>query len=287
MYEVEHFLKVTNYTGESPQWNVEEQALYWVDLHRGNIYRYWPSKGTYEVFVLGVEVGAMCSRDSGGLILATSNGIAFWDSKTTQLDYVAKTDLQGGKTRFNDGKVDPQGRFWAGTQIQGGTEPVNALYRFDPDGTLHTMETEVILSNGLGWSPDSKTMYYNDSGRNVMYAYDFDPASGNISNRRVFHQFPSGEIIPDGLTVDSEGYIWCVMFRGYKIIRFSPSGAIDCEIRMPTRYTTSCIFGGENMDELYITTGWREDCETRAAFDGDLFRIKTNVKARPEPKFAG
>lgn len=290
MYEVEHLLATGNGLGESPQWNVEEKALYWVDIWAGTIYRFRPERGTYEIFNTGIPIGALSFRASGGLVLATRDGFAYWDSKEGKLDFIADTEAENKKSRFNDGKVDPQGRFWAGTMIQGSPEAVNSLYRLDPDGTVHTMETGVVLSNGLGWSPDNKTMYFNDSGKNVIYAYDFDPSTGNISNRRNFVQLPRGEIIPDGLTVDSKGYIWCVLFKGFKIIRYDPTGKIDREIRMPTRLTTSCIFGGDNMDELFITTACGEEREKHAReapFDGDLFRIQTDVKGIPEPKFAG
>ena len=287
MYEVEHILTTGNNLGESPQWTVEERALYWVDIMQGTIYRFWPAKGTYEVFNTGIPVGALSFRASGGLILATRDGFARWDSKSNKLNFIADPEADNERSRFNDGKVDRQGRFWAGTMIQGSSKAVNSLYRLDPDGTVHTMETGIVLSNGLGWSPDDKTMYFNDSGKNVIYAYDFNAESGSISNRRTFVQLPEGEIIPDGLTVDREGYVWCVLFRGYKIIRYDPEGKIAREIRMPTCFTTSCIFGGDNMDELYVTTAWRENRDKQAPFAGDLFRIQTDVKGLPEPKFAG
>lgn len=287
MYEVEHILTTGNNLGESPQWNVEEKALYWVDIEQGTIYRFCPAKGTYEIFNLGIPIGALSFRASGGLVLATRDGFACWDSKSGKLDFIADPEAGNKQSRFNDGKVDRQGRFWAGTMIQGSSEAVNSLYRLDPDGTVHTMETGIVLSNGLGWSPDDKTMYFTDSRKNVIYAYDFDAESGSISNRRIFVQLPRGEIIPDGLTVDREGYVWGVLFRGYKIVRYDPKGRIAREIRMPTRFTTSCTFGGDNMDELYVTTAWRENRDKQAPFAGDLFRIQTDVKGLPEPKFAG
>ncbi len=144
----------------------------------------------------------------------------------------------------------------------------------------------MVLTNGIGWSPDDKIMYYNDTRKHLMYAYDFDAGSGNISNRKIFIQY-SQDIDPDGLTVDSEGYIWCVLCRAYKIVRYAPSGKIDREILMPTIFTLSCIFGGKTLDELYVTTGWNVDKQRQAPFAGDLFRIQTDVKGLPEPKFAG
>ena len=286
MYEVEHILTLNNNLGESPQWNIEEKALYWIDLWPGRIYRYWPAKGTYEIFNTGIPIGALSFRASGGLILATRDGFAFWDAKSGKLDFIVDPEANNKRTRFNDGKVDRKGRFWAGTMVEGSNEADGSLYRLDPDGTVHTMETGIVLSNGIGWSPDDKTMYYNDTKKHVIYAYDFHSESGDISNRRNFVQF-SQDVDPDGLTVDREGYIWCALCKDYKVVRYDPAGKVDREIRMPTPFTLSCIFGGDNLDELYVTTGWNVDKEKQAPFAGDLFRIQTDVKGLPEPKFAG
>ena len=285
MYEVEHILSVENHIGESPQWNIEEQALYWIDLWPGIIYRYKPDSGLYQIFNLGIPIGAISFRASGGLVLATKDGFATWDSTTGRLEFISNPESDS-QFRFNDGKVDRQGRFWAGTMIEGSTEPVGSLYRLDPDLSVHTMDTGMILTNGIGWSPDNGTMYYNDTLKQCMYAYDFNATTGAITNRRIFIQYPP-DTNPDGLTVDSEGYIWCALCKAYKVVRYAPSGVIDREIQLPGIFTLSCIFGGKNLDELYVTTGWLENREKQQIFAGDLFRIKTDVKGLPEPASAG
>ena len=291
MYELEHILSAQNILGEGPLWNVEEQALYWVDLKGYTLHRLWPATQTHEVFDMGVRVGALAFRAFEGLVLATTNGFNYWEPKTNQMDFITNPIAGKEKASFNDGKVDRQGRFWAGSVTIGERKPQNALYRLDPNGKVHTMITGVTTSNGIGWSPDNKTMYFVDSWRYTIYAYDFDLETGTISNKRCFVKVPKEEgdfPIPDGLTVDSEGYVWCALFGGFRVVRYDPSGKIDREILLPVSHPTSCIFGGETLNELYITTARLTDEQSQTyPLAGDLFRVKTDVKGLPEPKFGG
>jgi sugar lactone lactonase YvrE len=287
MSAVEHVLAVQNKLGEGPIWDAEAQVLYWVDIEPGRFHRLDPATGEHEVFDVGLPLGALALRASGGLVMATRDGFAFWDPETGALRFIADPEADRPGARFNDGAVDRQGRFWAGTLGQG---PNSSLYRLDPDGSVHTMETGVTTSNGIGWSPDDRTMYYTDSPLRVIYAYDFDPATGAIENRRPFIHTPDEEGVPDGLTVDSEGFIWSARWRGWKVTRYDPEGKPEREIRMPVQYPTSCTFGGPGLDELYITSAWtrlseaeREE-QTQA---GDLFRLRAGVKGLEEPRFLG
>jgi L-arabinonolactonase len=287
MSQVERVLAVQNELGEGPVWNVEEQALYWVDILEGHLHRLHPASGRREFFDAGLAVGALAFRASGGLVLATENGFAFWDPRNQQLQVVADPEADRPDSRFNDGAVDRQGRFWAGTMGEG---PTSALYRLDPDGSVHTMETGITISNGIGWSPDNRTMYYTDTPLRVIYAYDFDPASGAIENRRSFVHVPDGDGLPDGLTVDSEGFVWSACWDGWKVIRYDPDGGVERKVELPVQRPTSCTFGGPDLDELYITSAWialsaaeRKD----QPLAGDLFRLKTNVRGLEEPRFLG
>lgn len=285
MYEVEHVLSIGNQLGEGPLWSQDEGKLYWVDIMDGNVHRMTPGQDDLETFSLGQPVGALGFRERGGFIAALKNGFHFWDSVTGQLQFLTDPEAEKPHVRFNDGAVDRKGRFWAGTMDDNGN---SALYRYDPDGSLHVMQTGVTCSNGIGWSPDNKTMYYSDSQVFTIYAYDFDLDSGTIDNRRVFRQFDNGD--PDGLTVDSEGCVWVAMWGGWCVERYDPAGSLMTRIDMPVQYTTCPIFGGENLDELYLTSAWfalgreRRHEQPQA---GDLFRIRPGVRGIPEAAFAG
>ena len=286
MEQAERLLHLNNRLGEGPVWNVNERALYWVNIDGNSFYRYYPATGALEHFDVGQPIGVLRFRKSGGLVMALRDGLAFWDFQTQQLKFIANPEPGKPDARFNDGAVDRRGRFWGGTLAPGAT---SALYRLDPDLSVHTMETGITVSNGIGWSPDNRTMYYCDSRIHMIYAYDFDLASGSIVNRRAFVHTPDDPSTPDGLTVDSEGFIWCARWGGWKVVRYDPTGKVEREIRLPVEYPTSCAFGGEAL-ELYITSAWTRlsDAQRKEQPDaGDIFRLKTNIKGLPEPLFAG
>jgi sugar lactone lactonase YvrE len=287
MHEVEHILAVGNELGEGPLWSAEEQALYWVDIERGCIHRLYPATGAHEGFDVGLPVSALGLRASGGLVTATRDGFALWDPETQALRFIADPEADEPDARFNDGAVDRQGRFWAGTMSSG---PTSSLYRLDPDGSVHRMESGITTSNGIGWSPDNRTLYFTDSPLRVIYAYDFDPATGAIENRRPFVHTPEEEGVPDGLTVDSEGSVWSARWGGWQVTRYDPAGKMEREIRLPVQYPTSCTFGGPRLDELYITSARIKlsEAEREAqSWAGDLFRLRTGVKGLAAPKFLG
>jgi sugar lactone lactonase YvrE len=231
-------------------------------------------------------------RAAGGLILATRDGFAFWNEQQRALQYIVDPEADKPHNRFNDGAIDSRGRFWAGTMnTSGARQPEGSLYRLDPDGSLHTMETGIYISNGIGWSPDDTIMYYTDTPRDTIYAYDYDAASGAISNRRIFVQTAADQPgHPDGLTVDSEGYVWSAFWEGARIVRYTGSGQVDQVIQLPALRPTSCAFGGPNLDELYITSSGEAiptDQQALYPFNGDLFRLKTDVKGLPMYRFGG
>jgi sugar lactone lactonase YvrE len=287
MDQVERLLHLNNQLGEGPIWNVSEHALYWVNIEGNCFYRYHPVTGAQERFDVGQPIGVLCFRKSGGLAMALRDGFALWDFQAQSLKFIANPEPGKPQARFNDGAVDRLGRFWAGTLAPGAT---SSLYRLDPDLSVHTMETGITVSNGIGWSPDNRTMYYCDSRIHMIYAYDFDLASGTITNRRTFVHTPNDSSTPDGLTVDSEGFVWCARWGGWKVVRYDPMGKVEREIRLPVEYPTSCAFGGTALDELYITSAWTRlnDAQRKEQPDaGDVFRLKTNVKGLPEPLFAG
>lgn len=287
MAELEHVLAVQNELGEGPRWHPVEQALYWVDIIPGRVYRWRPGTDKPEVFEIGGSVGALAFRQSGGLVLATGDGFAFWDGPDQPLRPIANPEPDKSDGRLNDGVVDRNGRFWAGTLAPNFT---SALYRLDPDGSIHTMLTEVGTSNGIGWSPDNTIMYYINSDRKAIAAFDYDAASGTISNRREFVKTADNGGVPDGLVMDSAGYVWAAHWGGWNVTRYAPDGSVDRVIQLPAGQVTACTFGGANLDELYITTAWYGlDDEQRKAQPqaGDLFRLKLGIRGLAEPQFAG
>ncbi|MBN1219400.1 MAG: SMP-30/gluconolactonase/LRE family protein [Anaerolineae bacterium] len=287
MNQVEHVLAVQNQLGEGPLWHPDEQALYWVDIDGRCFHRFFPDTGQHNVFEVGLPIGVLAFRAAGGLVMATKDGFAFWDETTEALQFIADPEADRPEARFNDGAVDPQGRFWAGTISEGFA---NALYRFDPDRSVNKMEIGVGISNGIGWSLDHKTMYFTDSRPKIIYAYDFDPATGAIENRRPFIHTPDEPGVPDGLTVDRAGFIWSVRWGGWKITRYDPDGRAEREIKMPVQQPTSCTFGGPNLDQLYVTSaraGLSEAELTGQPLAGDVFRLNVEVKGLPESKFLG
>ncbi len=290
--EVEHFLVANNTLGEGPLWSSREQVLYWVDIVSKRFHRYTPATGQKETFEVGTMVGALGLRAKGGLVLATSDGFATWEPAAHKLDFVVNPESGHSDMRFNDGKVDRQGRFWAGSMYMKPEvdKAEGSLYRLDPDWSFHCTETKVAISNGIGWSPDNKTMYYTDSPRKIIYAYDFDPATGAIENRRTFVSTEGEPGVPDGLTVDSEGFIWSARWGGWKVVRYDPTGKVEREIKLPVEQPTCCTFGGSNLDELYITSAQENFTPAKKQqqpFAGDIFRLKTDLKGLPEPDFLG
>jgi len=290
--ELEHVLAMQNSLGEGPLWNVQEQALYLVDINGNCFYRYEPGTGKLERFAVGLPIGVLAIRAAGGLVMATKKGFAFWN-RQDGLQFIVDPQDRQGHTRFNDGAVDCRGRFWAGTMCElepGCSQPEGSLYRLDADLSLHVLETNVGVSNGIGWSPDQRLMYYTDSPLRLIAIYDFDAATGTIENRRPFVHTPDEKGVPDGLTVDSEGFIWSACWGGWKITRYDPAGKVERVIQLPVQYPTSCAFGGATLDELYITSAWTalsEEKRKQQPLAGDLFRLNAGIQGLVEPMFAG
>lgn len=290
MTDVEHFLPAQNELGEGPLWHPDEQALYWVNIAPGvNAVLCWrAASGQIERFDFDLPVTALGIRTAGGLVVATRDGFAFWQPPGNSLDFIADPEADILDARFNDGAVDPQGRFWAGTMMP--QRETSSLYRLDPAGAVARMDTGMIVSNGIGWSPDRRTMYFTDSFQQTIFAYDFDSVTGEIGNRRPFVHTPDKAGVPDGLTVDSEGFVWSARCRGGKIVRYDPNGRVAREVGLPVSCPTSCAFGGPNLDELFITSSWllvNESARAAEPLAGDIFRLRPGVVGMEEFCFPG
>ncbi|MFC4855659.1 SMP-30/gluconolactonase/LRE family protein [Actinophytocola glycyrrhizae] len=270
---------------EGPVWDPRSSCLRWVDIQRGQVHRFDPASGTDTFFEVGEDVGTVAVRAAGGLVIATTSGLYTCPEgggRATLL-HAVDTDPPGG--RFNDGKADPWGRLWAGTMLD---DPPGAcaLYRLDPDHSLHTVATGVSCSNGLGWSPEGTTMYYIDTRTGGIDAFDHDPSTGALSGRRRVVDVDRGW--PDGMTVDADGCLWVALWDGWGLRRYAPDGRLLTTVEVPAQRVTSCAFGGPALSTLYVTTartGLRDFTDQPLA--GSLFAVEPGVAGLAPGEWAG
>lgn len=275
--------------GEGPVWSVEEQALYWIDIKKPALQRWQPDTGEHKTWSLPAEIGCFSLRTQGGAILALQNGFHFFDFETGAVTAIADPEADNPRTRFNDGKCDRRGRLWAGTMDNEEVDfTMGSLYRVNPDLAITHIRGNVGVSNGLGWSPDNRRMYYADSPTRCIYVYDFDIETGAASNEQVFARTDKG--VPDGLTVDSEGYVWNCEWDGWRVVRYAPDGRVDYILETPVQRPTSCMFGGADLCDLYITSASINLSDNERANQphaGCVLRARTDTPGLPEPRFAG
>jgi sugar lactone lactonase YvrE len=277
--------------GEGPVWQGRERRLYWVDITAGELHAYAPHGSADVVYRVGQMVGAAVPRRTSGFVLATQSGLGTFDLDTRQFTLLAAPEAHLPDNRFNDGKCDPRGRFWAGTMSLIRQPGTASLYCLDADGTLRHVLGGVTTSNGLDWSLDERTMYYIDTPTLQVAAFDYDAESGTIANRRAIITFPPGIGRPDGMTVDAEGMLWIAHWDGGRISRWDAAdGRRLQEIHLPVARVTSCCFGDPNLDRLYITTarhGLTEDQLRDQPHAGSLFAVTPGVVGRPAHEYAG
>jgi sugar lactone lactonase YvrE len=288
--QVDCVLAASALLGESPVWCQLERVLYWVDIKRPSVHRFDPATGASKTWSMPEDVGCVALGQQGRGIVALRTGIASIDFCTGELCRLPGPTLQAPDLRFNDGRCDRRGRFWVGTVHERRHAGTAALFRFDSDGRWSQMVSDVTVSNGLAWSPDNRTMYFADSWAQTIFQFDFDLDSGTLRNRRIFAELPHTSGVPDGATVDSQGFLWSANFDGGCLTRYAPNGTIDRLIPMPVQRPTSCAFGGDNLDILYVTSASFNLSERQLAaapLAGSLFAVDAGVKGLPEPRFAG
>jgi len=277
--------------GEGPSWDESSGVLYWVDILEKKVHIYDPLRGHDRSIEVPDLVGAVVPRAAGGLIMAMKDGFYSLDPSSGKTDPLALPGEVGETIRFNDGKCDPRGRFLAGTMSMRDACGQGKLYSLHADRSIETLVSPVTTSNGLTWSPDHRTFYYIDSPTRQIVAYDYDLEAGTIANPRTVIRIPEGEGQPDGMTSDTEGMLWVAQWGGYCISRWNPRTGERLEkIAVPVNRVTSCVFGGKNRSELYITTarqGMDEEKEGKQPHAGGLFRVKTNAEGLPTFSFAG
>jgi sugar lactone lactonase YvrE len=276
--------------GEGPLWDIAEQALYFVDIVGQKVHRYDPASGETQTWGAPNKIGSMALREKGGALLALPDGVYTLDFDTGAVDPFGT--VQGDpRVQFNDGKVDRRGRFVVGStdsQIKD-CLPLGSIYSLAPDGVLSVIDEGIHMSNGPCWSPDNKTFYFSDSYPYKIYAYDYDVDSGAVANRREFADTRSLGGIPDGATVDSDGLMWMAICEGGKVVAFRPDGQVERIVEMPEKLTASVMFGGPDLDQLYVTTIDPKVLGREASAAGGCTFVIEGLGARglPEPRYAG
>jgi sugar lactone lactonase YvrE len=288
--EVTKVLTAKMQIGEGPVWDAKHQRLLWVDIVGQELNVFNPADGSNKTYKFPDIVTSATPRAAGGVLLTLRRSIALFDLATEKLETIAEVEADMPGNRFNDGKTDRQGRHWAGTMGDvDWNHPIGNLYRIGADRKPVRMEQKVCCSNGIGWSPDNKTMYFCESFAHVIHAYDFDAATGEIANRRPFTSVNT-ESFPDGLTVDAEGFVWSAQPVFGRIVRYDPAGKMERIIELPVSRGTSVMFGGPNLDTLYVTTMRTTLDDAQLAEEplaGCLLAIKPGVRGIAEVPFQG
>ena len=265
--------------GEGPLWHPLEKRVYWTDIPTGRMFRYDPASGKHEQFYSGEVVGGFTIQPDGALLLFMARGaIAVW--REGKLNYVIKEIPEERGSRFNDVIADPAGRVFCGTMST--KERAGRLYRLDTDGSLTLVVDRIGVSNGMGFTLNSRQMYYTDSQARKIYLFDYDAGPGTLYNQRVFVETPATEGVPDGMTVDAQGYVWSARWDGSALYRYTPKGMEERRIQFPVKKVSSVIFGGDDLKDMYVTTAGGENKAKEGKRAGALFRLNLGIAGKPE-----
>ncbi|MCY3779305.1 MAG: SMP-30/gluconolactonase/LRE family protein [Chloroflexi bacterium] len=290
MSEVKVAWEIPALLGEGPVWVEAENAVYWVDIFKNKVHRYALADGGKTTWTFDFEVTSLNPRAGGGFIGTIKDGYAWLDFDVLSAQPITLPEADQPNNRFNDGKVDNSGRYWAGTMDINQVSESGSLYRLDPDLSVRQVDTDYIICNGPTFNLDNSIIYHTDSIKRKIYALDIG-ADGSLSNRRVFTEFTNDtDGVPDGMTTDSEDCLWVAHFGGARITRYSPAGEILQVVPIPALNITSCTFAGADLDTLYIvtaSTAMSDEQLKQYPLAGSLFSYKPGVKGVPTPLFAG
>jgi sugar lactone lactonase YvrE len=276
--------------GECPVWSVRERALYFADILAPAIHRFDPVSRAHGILPMPEHVGCFGLRRDGGFIAAMRSGVFLLDDSGRVERKVADNPTDPAHSRFNDGRVDAWGRFWCGTIWQPRDQDRAVLCRLDPDFSFRVIAGDLLVSNGLAFSPARDRMYHTDTPKHVLYVYPLDPVTGHLGGRTVLKRFPEGQGRPDGAAVDAEGCYWTALFDGGRVVRLSPTGEVLAEVELPVRWPTMVAFGGPDLKTLFVTSSRENRSAQELAqypLSGDLFAVTVDVSGVPEPEFAG
>ncbi|MCY3958179.1 MAG: SMP-30/gluconolactonase/LRE family protein [Chloroflexi bacterium] len=274
--------------GEGPIWDPGTETLLWVDITGSAVHRFDPATGQDDCMDVGIDVGAVAVRASGGLVMAATDGFRSLEADGSQT-VLAEVGADDPSMRMNDGKCDRHGRFWAGTMAYDEAAPagLGKLYRLDPDLSVQVMVDSVSISNGIDWSPDDRLMYYIDSPTRRVDVFDFDLDDGAITNRRTLIEVDASIGFPDGMTVDANGDLWVAVWGGSRVVHYAPDGSERGMARFPASQTSSCAFGGSDGRDLYVTSAARGISEESEPVAGSLFRARPGAVGQAPNSFSG
>ena len=278
-----------NLCGEGPHWDERSQALYWTDIDGGRFFRYLWREKRRELLHEGFTINGFCMQEEGGFVTTSSEGAWLWRPGVRPVLIASEADSQ--ECRLNDCLADPEGRVYSGSYHldERGASAPSFLFRIDTDGSVHVADEGILFSNGLAFSPDCSTLYFTDMAARCIYAYDWRRSDGQLRNRRVFLRIDRSEGMPDGLTVDAEGFLWCAHWFGGCITRYDPDGKRARRIAIPAAQTSSLTFGGPDLDEIYVTSAAMSNCLMLApqGYDaakvftgGPLYRLRTGIQGK-------
>jgi sugar lactone lactonase YvrE len=280
--------------GECPLWSPAEACLYWVDIDGFAVHRLHPASAEHRCWKTDSEPTALALSAGGGLVVALRSGFAHLDTASGVLEPIAPAPYDTSTSRFNDGRADAAGRFWAGTMYEPRDKPAAQMFCLERGKVRLVWSGGMTVSNGLAFSPDQRTMYHADTTSHRIDRYDFDVATGGVSNPRPFQRFSTDKAAsdyggrPDGAAVDSEGAYWCAMFEGGRLLRFAPDGELLREVTLPLRCPTMVAFGADDLRTLYITSAsHKRSAGERAQYPltGCVLSLRVDVAGLPEPLY--
>jgi len=286
--QMECVVQGSDQLGETPLWSEQAQKLWWIDIELPKLQWFDPATGEHRVIDMpGTYLGSQAMTRTARRLVAIDLELHLFDPETISATHFATVE-SGFDNRLNDGRVDPRGRLWIGTMDNELHRPNGSLYRIDPDGTATKIIDDVIVSNGIAFSPDGRTLYFTDTRRYLTWAFDLDLDDGSVTNRRVFADNSSTRERPDGACVDADGCLWAAFFAGGRIVRYRPDGNTDREIRLPVTNPTCLCFGGKDFRTLYVTSATKFLTPGQRAAEplaGSLFAIEGVGQGLPENAF--
>jgi L-arabinonolactonase len=275
--------------GEVPRWHPVERVLYWIDAFKPAVHRLDPASKQLDSWTPPEKLGSFAPRAAGGLLIAGRNGLAHYDPASGTLERIVDPEAGAAVNILNDGRCDRNGRFWVGSMSRTMERASGRLYRLDR-GRLDTVADDIWVANGVCWSPDDGRMYFADSHLKTIFVYDFDLSAGALGPRRVFAAMDDRPGVPDGSSVDADGFVWNAVFDGGCLIRYTPDGRIDRTIQLPVSRPTACAFGGADLATLYVTTARFRLAPDKLATEADaggLLALDVGVRGLPEALYSG
>lgn len=288
-YEVEKIAAEQALVGEGPMWDVQSQSLYWIDIQGGRFWNYDPITAENRLLHNSYNVAGVVRNRGGGLTVGTWEGVQLWNSDEDFV-WLHRGEIEGRPIKLNDVLPGPDGSLFGGS----GHLDSCTVFRFNADNSVDIIDDDLTLCNGMGFSPDLKIFYSTDTFKYEIYKWDHNPMTGEISNKRVFATIPSDWGMPDGMTVDAEGFVWSAIWYGGMVVRLDPDGKEERRVEIPAAQTSSAMFGGKDLNELYVTTAtFGTDSDELTGFEpvgfdldsyrgGDLYRVKLDIQGKPE-----